>query len=62
VTVPHLPFHASEKLISTLQSLPFDPSYLRYGCCLEYARAEEKLGFTAQRTSGDTLRALKECF
>lgn len=56
--VPHLPLGLSEKVLGTLRTLPFDPSFLRFGCCLDYDRMREELRFVPRRSTGETLRAL----
>jgi len=58
--VPYLPFRMSERVLGGLKSLPFDAGFLRFGCCLETERMREELQFDPRRSTGDTLRALRD--
>ncbi len=62
VNVPQLPLESSERLMSMLKTLPFDPGFLRFNCCLEYERMQNELKFVAAHTSEESLRAIEEDF
>ncbi len=62
VNVPQLPLESSEKLMSMLKTLPFDPGFLRFNCCLEYERLHNEVGFIPTFTSAESLRAIEEKF
>lgn len=62
IGVPQLPLDSAERLLSMLRTLPFDPGFLRFNCCLEYERMQTELGFVPGHTSTESLRVLEENF